>query len=161
MEVQGIPLHPLVVHAVVVISPFSATVAILYAALPRHRWWLRWPLVATALATLVFTWVAAQAGASLLTVPASPEALAHAHAGLRMRNLTLLFTPLALISAWRLAGPSPLRSAISDPSHSHSPTSVTPTAIDVALRVTLVATAVALLGLVALAGHSGASSVWG
>ena len=45
MEINGLPLHPLVVHAVVVLSPLAALGGLLYAAVPRWRWWLRWPLV--------------------------------------------------------------------------------------------------------------------
>ena len=44
MEINGVPLHPLVVHAVVVFAPLAALFGIAYAVLPNWRWALRWPL---------------------------------------------------------------------------------------------------------------------
>lgn len=43
---NGLPLHPLVVHAVVVLVPLTLLAAIGFAVLPRQRWLLRWPLAA-------------------------------------------------------------------------------------------------------------------
>ena len=44
MEINGVPLHPLVVHAAVVFAPLAALAALAYAGVPRWREWLRWPL---------------------------------------------------------------------------------------------------------------------
>ena len=50
MEINGLPLHPLVVHAAVVLTPIAALVAIAYVV-PAWRDRCRWPLlVATVLA---------------------------------------------------------------------------------------------------------------
>lgn len=58
MTLNGLPLHALVVHAAVVLGPLSAVAGILYAAVPRWRAWLRWPLVATVVLATIAIWVA-------------------------------------------------------------------------------------------------------
>ena len=49
MEINGLPLHPLVVHAAVIFGPLAALAALVYAVVPRWRDRLRWPMVALAL----------------------------------------------------------------------------------------------------------------
>lgn len=49
MELNGLPLHPLVVHAAVVFAPLAALAAILFAWVPRWRRVLRRPAVGLAL----------------------------------------------------------------------------------------------------------------
>ena len=66
MEISGLPLHPLVVHAAVVFAPLAALNALLYAAVPRWRWLLRWPLVVLTLVAVGSALVAAASGESLL-----------------------------------------------------------------------------------------------
>ena len=64
MEINGLPLHPLVVHAAVVFGPLSALAALAYALVPSWRDRLRWPaLVAVLLATATI-WVAYLTGVS-------------------------------------------------------------------------------------------------
>jgi uncharacterized membrane protein len=41
-EINGLPLHPLVVHAAVVFTPLAAVSGIAYAGWPRYRDRLRW-----------------------------------------------------------------------------------------------------------------------
>ena len=64
MEINGLPLHPLVVHAAVVFTPLACLTALLYL-LPGLRDRLRWPLVALALLSVVLIWVAYFAGEDL------------------------------------------------------------------------------------------------
>src|SRR6266540_2932876 len=45
MEFNGLPLHPLVVHTAVIFGPLAALTALAYAALPRWRDRLRWPML--------------------------------------------------------------------------------------------------------------------
>ena len=49
MEINGLPLHPLVVHAAVVFGPLAALAALAYVVLPAWRDRLRWPMVVLAL----------------------------------------------------------------------------------------------------------------
>ena len=44
MEINGLPLHPLVVHAAVIFGPLAALAALAYLV-PRWRLRLRWPMV--------------------------------------------------------------------------------------------------------------------
>ena len=53
MELNGVPLHPLVVHAVVVLGPLAALTGLAYAFVPQWRWLLRWPLFVLAVVTAV------------------------------------------------------------------------------------------------------------
>lgn len=49
MEINGVPVHPLVVHAAVVFGPLGALAALAHVALPSWRARLRWPMVGLAL----------------------------------------------------------------------------------------------------------------
>ncbi len=44
MEINGLPLHPLVVHAAVIFGPLAALAALAYLV-PRWRDVMRWPMV--------------------------------------------------------------------------------------------------------------------
>ena len=65
MEFNGLPLHPLVIHLVVVATPLVAVGAFLYAVRPAWRWVLRWPLAVAAVIAAVSTQVAAMSGEDL------------------------------------------------------------------------------------------------
>ena len=60
------PLHPLVVHAVVVLGPLAAVTGLVYAAVPKWRWLLRWPLVVLAVVVAITALTAVAAGEDLL-----------------------------------------------------------------------------------------------
>ena len=66
MEINGLPLHVLAVHAAVVLGPLSALLALAYAALPRYRDRLRWVTLAAVLAGAVAIWVAYLSGEDFL-----------------------------------------------------------------------------------------------
>jgi hypothetical protein len=65
MEINGLPLHALAVHAAVVLAPLSALAGLAYGV-PRFRNWVRWPLVVAAVLAGVAIWVAYLSGESLL-----------------------------------------------------------------------------------------------
>ncbi len=58
MEVNGLPLHAFVTHTAVVFGPLSALAGIVYAAVPRWRDKLRWPLVVVVAIAFLSIWVA-------------------------------------------------------------------------------------------------------
>ncbi len=64
MEINGLPLHPLVVHAAVVFTPIACLTALFYL-LPNLRDRLRWPAMTLALVSAVFIWVAYLTGGDL------------------------------------------------------------------------------------------------
>jgi membrane protein DedA with SNARE-associated domain len=58
MEINGLPLHPLVVHAAVVFAPLAALSALAYVGLPKHRDKLRWVTLVVVLIGFVSIWAA-------------------------------------------------------------------------------------------------------
>jgi uncharacterized membrane protein len=158
MEFNGIPLHPLVVHVVVVFAPLAALSGVLYAAMPRWRWALRWPLVATTLIAVVTAYIATVSGADLAKSRYSdalpPAVQTHKERGELLRNVLIAFTVVAGLAAWRLGGTSALKSGRGERPAQSGP-------VDVLVTGLLVVGALAVAVLVFRAGDSGARNVWG
>jgi uncharacterized membrane protein len=153
MELNGVPLHPLVVHAVVVLGPLAALTGLVYAAVPRWRWLLRWPLVVLAAVTAVTALVAVAAGEDLLAArpELAPIVEDHQESGELFRNVALGYAVLSGLAAWALGGASALASG----------RGARETRFGIPVALVLAAGAVALLVTVYLAGDSGARAVWG
>ena len=155
MEINGLPLHPLVVHAVVILGPLAGLIGLAYAFVPKWRWLLRWPLVALSLIVAVAAVVAVQAGESLLDSRPELEPIVEDHEewGERLRLAALAFVPITLLAAWAMGGTSALTSGrgarTSKGVHGGVATGL------------LVIGSIGLLVLVFLAGDSGARAVWG
>lgn len=64
-QINGMPVHALVIHAAVVFVPLLALVAIAYALVPRWRTKVGWAAVLLALAAPVTTFVAKLSGEEL------------------------------------------------------------------------------------------------
>lgn len=62
---NGVPLHPLVIHVAVVFVPLAVLAAIGYALIRRWRGWLRWTLLFTGVVAAVATQLAAMTGDAL------------------------------------------------------------------------------------------------
>ena len=155
MELNGLPLHPLVVHAVVVLGPLAALTGLTYAAVARWRWLLRWPLVALAVVVALATLVAVDAGNDMVHDNPALGTLVEQHSewGDLLETWSLAFVAAAGLAAWALGGPSPLASGRGARS--------TRGALGWVALALLVAGSVGLLVLVFLAGESGAEAVWG
>lgn len=153
MEFNGVPLHPLIVHAVVVLGPLAALTGLAYAAVPRWRWLLRWPLVALAVVTAVAAVLAAQAGEALLEARPQLEPLVEEHEelGELLRNVALGYAVVAAGAAWALGGVSALASG----------RGARDTRFGIPVAVVLAVASVGLLVVLYLAGDSGAQAVWG
>lgn len=65
MEINGLPLHALVVHSAVVFGPLSGLAGLSYGLVPRWRDRLRWPLVVVVAVATVSVWVAYLSGEQL------------------------------------------------------------------------------------------------
>jgi Predicted membrane protein (DUF2231) len=63
--IGGLPVHPLVVHAVVVLGPLAALLAVLYAVKPAWRVALKWPTLLLALGAAGSAALATASGESL------------------------------------------------------------------------------------------------
>ncbi len=105
MEINGLPLHALVVHAAVVFGPLAALAGVLYAVVPRWREALRWPLVALAAIALVTIWVAAWSGEEVSEANTYGGPLAelleeHEERAEWLRIATTAFAVSAFAAAW-------------------------------------------------------------
>jgi hypothetical protein len=157
MTFNGLPLHPLIVHVVVVFAPLAGIGGILYAVVPRWRWWLRWPLVASAVIAAAAGVLAVQSGYSLEHMRNLDQLAAvrtHQHRGSILRWLMLAYLVPTGLAVWFLGGASPVTSGWGSRDGTKG-------AVAIGLQVLLVISAVALLVWVALTGDSGARAVWG
>ena len=153
MELNGVPLHPLVVHAVVVLGPLAAFAGLAYALVARWRWLLRWPLVVLAVGVAVAAVVAAAAGEDLLSArpELAPIVAEHQEDGELLRLWAIGYAVVALLGAWALGGASALASG----------RGARETRFGVPVIALLAVGAVGLVVTVYLAGDSGATAVWG
>lgn len=146
MEINGLPLHPLVVHAAVVLTPLAALLAIAYAV-PAWRDRLRWPLLAgavVAVGAVVTAYLTGnhfrQANDFFNQAPLADRIDKHYAYARQLLWATVGFGAVALLNV--LLHRSPARWLV------------------VLLGVLLVADALAVLVLVFLTGEAGARSVW-
>lgn len=63
-SIGGLPLHPLVIHAVVVGAPLAALLGLMFAV-PRFRNWSRWVVALVAIGTFGASLVAKESGEAL------------------------------------------------------------------------------------------------
>ncbi len=152
MEINGVPLHPLVVHAAVVFTPLAALGALAYVV-PRFRSALRWPLLVVTVLALASVFVAVASGEDLLESRGieSPLLETHEERAELLRTVMIGFT-LVVAAAVALL---PRRSRDGAPSATRSAVLTLP------LTLLLVVGAVAVTVLVVLTGDAGAQSVWG
>jgi hypothetical protein len=156
MEIAGLPLHPLVVHAAVVLIPLAVLSVIAFALWPQHRWATRWPTAALTVAAFGSAWVARLSGDALLESRPELARLVEDHAE-RGELLSVLVTAFAVVVAvgiWSLGGPTALASG-------RGARESRVVALDRVLPAVLVLLGVAVLVLAVLAGDSGARAVWG
>jgi len=144
MEISGLPLHPLVVHAAVVFTPLAALAALVYALVGPWRDRLRWPMVAVTVAAVLSVVAAFLSGRSFLdSNPAlvqNPLVRTHEERAELLLWLALGFGVVALAAGWWHSRPGAVRTAS---------------------RVLLVVAAAAVLVQVVLTGDAGSRAVWG
>jgi hypothetical protein len=156
MEIAGLPLHPLVVHAAVTIIPLSALVAIAFVVLPGWRWLSRWPTAALAVGAVAVAWVARLSGASLLDSRPELERLVadHQDRGELLSLVSIPFAVVVVLAAWSMAGTTALASG-RGAQESRVP------ALEKVMPPLVILASLAVLVLVVLAGDSGSRAVWG
>ncbi len=101
-QVNGLPLHPLAVHAAVVLVPASALLALLFA-LPRTRGWSRLPLLLTSVSSVGAVFVAVQSGKALqgtlnLQGPVAALIRTHRHRANQLLVLMIVFAVLVVVA---------------------------------------------------------------
>jgi hypothetical protein len=157
MDINGIPVHPLLVHAVVVFVPLGAASAILYAVVPRWRWLLRWPTLLLALGAVVFTRAAVLSGISLknqkhFTGVLGDRIATHQTWGQRLEWSVWVFAAVAVFAVWVLPHVMPLVGREDRVSPRASLVTVATVLLPIAAVVVLV--------LAVITGDAGARAVW-
>lgn len=153
--IAGLPLHPLVVHVVVVLVPLAAVlvIAAVVSSAVRRRSGILTPLLATAAFALLP--IATQSGEAFFERLNEPDvAEGHADLGNGLWPWVLALVVLAWIH-WAMT-----RRA--DPSHtSGERASARPTGAVLAVAILAVVASLAAIVQVVRVGDSGARAVWG
>lgn len=152
VTVGGIPVHPLIVHAVVVLLPLAGLSSMLIAV--RPAWRRRYGAVVAVLTVVAVGTVpvAQESGeqlkARLTAVVDNPLITEHAQRGATLLPFAIAFgvAVLALVVSGRLADRDTDRRW---------------QRVTVACAVLVVLAAVTVIGLVVWIGHSGSVAVWG
>jgi uncharacterized membrane protein len=155
MEINGLPLHPLIVHAVVILVPLGALSAILFAVVPRWRWLLRWPTLVLAVAAAIMTRLAVMSGADLRDDRGLGQlelVKTHEMWGDRLEIAVYVYAVIAVLACWVLPYAVPLVDREDRVSPMASLTMVATIALPIAGAVVLV--------LAVITGDAGAKAVW-
>jgi hypothetical protein len=162
--ITGLPLHVLVVHAVVVLLPLSAVGAVVVAAWPRARRRWGWPVVVAAAVAVAAIPVATQSGEGLEhDLPRTAAIEAHTHLGDELLPYAagMLVALLALMLVQRQRRAEPARpdgpGAMAGPRLAAGPAR---TLTVVLAAVTAVLAVVSVVQVVRI-GDSGARAAWG
>jgi len=147
MEISGLPLHVLALHAAVVFGPLAAVVTLAYVGLRSWHDRLRWVSLVATLAAVGAIWLAHYSGVAFFDSARfdgfSGEALAkiekHEDYANDLRWIATGYGVVAIVAAWL-----------------HDRTG----AARVVLGVLLAATAIATLVWTILTGDAGARAVW-
>ena len=170
--VLGLPVHALVIHAVVILGPVTGLTAVAYAVRPPWRRLLRWPLAALSVLAALAAVVAVESGQELedrlvgLGMGGSTlEAIVlHSERGELARNIALALAVVSLLAVFVLLPPDPpARGSGGDTDPAAAPAaSDVPGGRVVALGVAavLALTGATLVVTTVLAGHTGTSAVW-
>lgn len=164
--ILGLPAHPLIVHAVVVLVPLAALLLGASAVSARFRHWARYASPATALLGLVMVPLATSSGENLeRNVEQTAQLREHTQLGDTLLPFMVVVTVLAFALAWfELRGGVGGRGGRGGRGGAEDSQGLlarlgSPTV----LRVVAVLGVVAALGTlvqVGRIGHSGAQSVW-
>jgi hypothetical protein len=149
VTVFGLPLHPLIVHATVVVVPVAAVAVLLATIWPRFRRWAGWGPAAAAALAVILVPITTSSGEDLeRALPHAQLIETHAHLadGLLPWVIVLLLGSLGIFWTHFAAGRTGLRTF--------------------PRWLTIVAVAMAIVGSVGslvevvLIGHSGAAAAW-
>ena len=149
MTVFGLPVHPLIVHATVVVVPTAALAVALAAFWPRFRQWASWGPLALALLSVVLVPLTSSSGESLEhTLPRSELIEQHAHLGDQLLPWVIVLAVGAVGLSWPLiTALRPSRWAL-------------PRWLTVLVLAIVVVGALGTLVQVVRIGHSGATAAW-
>lgn len=154
IEIAGLPAHILLIHAVVVLAPIAGLAAIVYAAAPRWRSYLAWPLGVLSLGLVPVSLITAQAGEQLQEArPASALIREHAEQGDVLKAVSVVF--FAVIAATLIVSYEPIGRRFAFLGSLRTNRAVRTTLLVVAAAAGAFFTYQSII-----TGHSGAASVW-
>ena len=149
MTVFGLPLHPLIVHATVVVVPTAALAVLLATFWPRFRRWASWGPLALALLSVVLVPITTSSGESLEhMLPHSELVEAHARLGDQLLPWVIVLAVGALGLSWPLI--TRLLTGLPD----------RPRWLTLLVVAIVVVGALGTLVQVVRIGHSGATAAW-
>ena len=170
-EIFGLPAHPLMVHAPVVLIPLTVVAAVVYALLPPLRPRVGWVLVLASLGGTATAWAAAQAGVKMSeSLQSSPQLNEHGqHGELLWQYAGLLAVVSVVLVAVDVSRRSRASAARDDDEYGYSHRRASGRSSGgVLLGVVSLVLTLALLGAAGVAGyyavrtgHTGATMVWG
>ncbi|MFN0096079.1 MAG: DUF2231 domain-containing protein, partial [Dehalococcoidia bacterium] len=153
MEIWGLPAHPLIVHAVVILVPLAAIGAAATAWRAEWRRWFMVPVVLLALVGAVSSVLAANSGEDLeervedrVSETEEERIEDHGEAGEMARNLSLLFGATIV--------------AFSGVALAERQKKALPKALPLATWAVVVVVGLGATIAIISAGHSGAEAVW-
>ncbi|SDL34288.1 hypothetical protein SAMN04488074_110185 [Lentzea albidocapillata subsp. violacea] len=158
LTIDGIPLHPLLVHAVVALLPLAALSSVAIALVPAWRRRYAWPVLGVTLAGVAAVPVAKQTGEDFQAAlqnngVQNPAIQIHADLGTTLLPIALGFgvAVIALLVAGRLADRE---------RQAEAPTTKTWRVLSVVVSVLVVLLAIGTTVQTVRAGHSGSEAVW-
>jgi hypothetical protein len=151
----GLPLHPFIVHATVVVLPAFAALALAYTFLPSWRWLMRWPLALSAVGAPLLTWVTVEAGEALKDQLGLPDQIigTHQDRATVLLYCSIAFGVLGLAAAFTMGGPSLLVSGAGARRGAARP-------VQLGVGALLVVSALLVLVFTVLTGDEGSRVVW-
>jgi hypothetical protein len=158
LMIDGIPLHPLVVHAVVVLLPLAALGAVVIAMRTSWRRSLGIPVLLVALAGVAAVPVATRTGDQLEHALPGENPLIQAHEELGERLLPYAVGFLVLVAAAVIVEISAARAAAGN--HAVQTAVVRRSRVATGLAALAALVGIAVTWQVVLIGHAGASAVW-
>lgn len=154
IDIAGLPAHILLIHAVVVLAPAAGLAAIAYAAAPRWRGYLAWPLGVLSLGLVPLSLITAEAGEQLEEArPSSALIREHAEQGDVLKAVSVVF--FVIVAATLVASHEPIgrRFAFLGSLRTNR-------VVRLALLVVAAAAGAFYIYQSVITGHSGAASVW-
>ncbi|QYN37148.1 hypothetical protein K1T35_07845 [Pseudonocardia sp. DSM 110487] len=156
--IDGIPLHPLVVHAVVVLLPLAALGAVVIAVRRSWRRSFGIPVLLIALAGVAAIPMATSTGSELYTALDVQNPVLDIHMQRASWLLPVALAFLVLLGSAVLTELAAVRAEVG----AHAAPAATPTRYRVATGLSAVAalTGLATAAIVVLVGHAGSMAVW-
>ena len=156
-KIGDLPLHPLVIHVVVIGIPLAVLLAVLFA-FPKTRSWARWPLGITVVGATAATYVAKQSGlaleAALGIKPGNPVGdliLQHSQLAQQLFWIMIAFSVIGLLNVFVVSR---------RPAGDTGGVAKQPAIVRIVLPVLLVAVALVAMLWIVRVGDLGARAVW-